>query len=344
MKKRKITILLAGLLAVAMLFAACGGQAVPATSAPAAESAAPSQAKTEVKVGALIGPTGMGLVNLMDAGEKGTTANKYTFTLAGAPEDLVGKITSGEIDVAAVPTNLAAVLYNKTGGKVQMAALNTLGVLYIVEKGDSIKSIEDLKGKTIVASGQGSTPEYIINYILKAYGLQDQVKVEYKSEHSEVAALLASGKATVAMLPEPFVSSTKLKVQGLNTALNLTDEWTKASEKLGEKGSVVSMGCIVVRTGFLEKNKQAFDQFLEEYKASVEAANKDVKTSAGLIVKYGIMTAENAAEMALPNCGIVYIDGDEMKTSISNFLDVLYAANPQAVGGKMPGDDFYYKK
>jgi len=353
MKKRKITMFLAGLTAALLLLVACGEQPAPAPSgAPSAEST-PGQAqptetapaeKTQIKVGALVGPTGMGFVNLMAADEAGTAANDYDFTLAGAPEDLVGKITSGEIDVAAVPTNMAAVLYNKTSGKVKLAALNTLGVLYIVEKGESIQTIEDLKGKTIVASGQGAVPEYIINYILSANGLEDEVKVEYKSEHSEVAALLGSGGATVAMLPEPFVTSTKLKVEGLRSALDLTEEWAKASEKKGASDSVVSMGGIIVRTEFLEENQAAFDAFLAEYKASIDAAGSDVAGTAKLIVQYEIMAAEKAAEMALPGCNIVYVDGEEMKASLANFLNVLHEANPQSVGGTLPADDFYYVK
>ncbi|MHB1315702.1 MAG: ABC transporter substrate-binding protein [Christensenellales bacterium] len=354
--KHKTTKILSVLLTLVMLLSVASGctagskgeektQAPQAgTTAPSATPQATQAVKTKINVAALMGPTGMGMVKLMADNEAGLSANDYTFTLTGAPEDIVGRLTSGEVDIAAVPTNLAATLYNKTSGKIQILALNTLGVLYIVENGDTIKSVADLAGKTIIASGQGSTPEFILNYILEANGIDGKVTVEYKTEHSEVAALIAAGQATVALLPEPFVTSTLLKTQGTRAALDLTDEFTKANKLLGRDESVVSMGCLVVRNEFVQNNKAALDAFLTEYKASAEFAAENPGQTAALIVKYGIMANEAAALKALPNCHIVYIDGEEMKSTLPGFLMVLFEANPASIGGSLPGEGFYYQR
>ena len=350
MKYTKTTKMLSVLLILAMILIAAAGcaadfQGTQKSQAPAATTAPASQtAKKNINIATLQGPTGMGMVKLMADNDAGTSANKYTFTMTGAPEDIVGKLTSGEVDIAAAPTNLAATLYNKTSGGVQIAALNTLGVLYIVEKGDTIKSVADLAGKTIIASGQGSTPEYILNYILKANGIADKVTVTYKTEHTEVATLVASGQADIAMLPEPFVTSTLMKAQGARVALDLTEEFSKANKLLGREESVISMGCLVVRKDFAQKNKEALDAFLKEYEASAKYANENLDDTAALIVKYGIMASADAAKKALPNCHIVYVGGDEMRSTLPGFLNVLFEANPASVGGKLPGDDFYYNK
>ncbi len=312
----------------------------PASAASSAVSSAASP-KTTIKLATLKGPTGLGMLKLMSDNDAGASTNKYEFTLAGAPDEIVSKITTGEIDAAAVPTNLAATLYNKTNGKIQMAAVNTLGVLSVVTNGETVASIKDLKGKTVYSSGQGSTPEYAINYILEKNGLEvgKDVKVEYKAEHAELAALVISGKAKIAVLPEPFVTQVTAKNKNVKIALDVTKEWNKAA---GDK-SVLTMGCLIVRKDFAEKNRDAFNKFLDEYKASSEFTNSSVEQAAALSEKYGIMPAA-VTKKAIPNCNIVYMDGSEMKAKIPDFLNVLFKANPKSVGGKLPGDDFYYEK
>lgn len=324
--------------------AAGSGASSAATSSTAASSAAPASSaveKTTIKVATLKGPTGLGMLKLMQDNDAKTAANQYAFTLAGAPDEIVSKITTGEVDVAAVPTNLAATLYNKTNGNIQLAAINTLGVLSLLTNGETIQSIADLKGKTIYASGQGSTPEYAINYILQQNGLTvgKDVTVKYLTEHAELATQIISGKVKIAVLPEPFVTQVTAKSKTSKVALNLTEEWNKAA---GNK-SVLTMGCLIVRKDFAEKNKAAFDSFLAEYKASAEFTNTQSKDAAALSEKYGIMPAA-VAQKAIPNCNIVYIDGADMKAKIPDFLNVLFKANPKSVGGKLPGDDFYYAK
>lgn len=296
-----------------------------------------------IKFAVIKGPSGIGSVKLMEDAEKGESQNKYEFQILNAPDEAAAKIVSGEVDVVALPPNSAAALYQKTGGEIKIAALSTLGVLYLLENGNTIDTVEDLKGKTIYSSGQGATPEYVLNFILQKNGLAD-TKVEYKSEHAELAAALLAGQIDNAVLPEPNVTAVLLKNPDIRIALDLAEEWKKACEGSENEGSVLAMGCIAVRADFLKENKEAFDAFLAEYKASTQFANTDVAETASLVEKYKIMASVEAAEKAIPNCNITYIDGDEMKESIKNYYQVLFEANPKSIGGSLPNDDFYYKQ
>ena len=293
-----------------------------------------------IRVAGLKGPTAMGMVKMMDDSAKGKSQGNYAFTLAGAPEELTGPIVQGQFDIAAVPTNLAATLYNKTQGKVQLAALNTLGVLYIVETGDTIQSVEDLRGRTIYATGKGSTPEYALHYVLSQNGLTPgkDVQVEYKTEHSELAALLAAGQADLALLPQPFVTSVLAQNENARTALDLTQLWEDASQ--GK--SVLTMGCLLVQKSFAQEHPQALAAFLKEYQESVGYVTdeKNLDEVSTLIEEQGIIKKAVAQE-ALPQCNIVFITGEEMKTMTQGFLQVLFQADPTSMGGTLPGDDFY---
>lgn len=298
--------------------------------------------KTVVKVAVLKGPTGMGMAKLIDEDANEKAANNYEFTMAASPDEILASIIKGEFDIAAVPTNVASILYNKTEGKVQMAAVNTLGVLYVVTTDDSVKSVADLKGRTVYSSGQGAIPEIAFNYILEKNGLTvgTDVMVEYKSEHSEIAALLASGEAQVAVLPQPFVTSVLMQNDKAKVAVDLTAEW----DKLTNGESNMSMGCIVVQKAFVEAHPEAMADFLKEYKASVEYITKaeNLADAAALIEKADIIKAA-VAQKALPACNIVYLDGDEMIKIAGGFLQVLADANPALVGGKLPDEGLYYK-
>lgn len=350
--KMKLTKRIASLTLAAAMFlsvAGCssaGNTASSTSSSSVASSAGSAQvssaaAQTNIRIVGLKGPTGLSMVKLISDNDDKKTAENYTFALANSADEAVSKIVSGDTDAAAVPTNLAATLYNKTKGKIQLAAVTTLGVLSVVTNGENIKSIQDLKGKTIVTSGQGTVVEYALDYILKQNGLTagKDVKIEYKAEHAEVATEVIAGKASIAVLPEPFVTQVIVKNKKAKVALNLTKEWDKASKG----ASFLTMGCLIVRKDFAEKNKDAFNTFLKEYKASAEYANSNVADTAKLSEKYGIMNAA-VAQKAIPNCSIVYFDGDAMKTKAADFLKVLYQANPKSVGGKLPGDDLYYNK
>lgn len=283
-----------------------------------------------VRVAALAGPTGMGLAYMMQ-----DMQDHYTVELFTAPDQVTAKIINGEVDIAAVPINLASVLCKKTEGKVNVIAINTLGVLYVLENGNTINSIADLAGKTIWSTGEGSTPEYILNYLLEANGLTDSVKVEYISDNAELIAKLADGSAEVALLPEPHVSIATAQNENVRVALKVNDLW---SEKNDTK---LLQGVYIVRSDYLASNKEQVDAFLKD---AAESAKKVVseEDAAAVVVAQGIIGKEPIAKRAIPNCNITLITGSEMKVSVSAMLKVLFDANPKSIGGAMPGDDFYY--
>ncbi len=299
-----------------------------------------SEKKTEignepVNITMLKGPTGIGAVKLMEESEKNETDGNYNINVSAAADDAMAKIISGEVDIAAVPTNIAPLIYNKTNGNIEVLAVNTLGVLYIVENGDSIHTIEDLEGKTIYSSGQGAVPEYVLNYLLEKNNVEN-VNIVYMTEHAEVAAALADGRADIALLPEPNVTAVIMKNSEIRIAVDVNDEWKKTN------GSELAMGCIVAGKEFIDENKEAVDIFLKEYSESIDYVNNNVSEAAELVEKYGIMASSDAAVKAIPNCNIVYKEKDEMKTMLESFYDLLYKANPKSVGGEIPDTELYY--
>ena len=298
--------------------------------------AACAVAEDAINVYALKGPTGIGLVKVMNDND-GT----YAFTLAGAPDEVVAAVVSGNAQIAAVPTNLAATLYNKTNGGVQLVALNTLGVLHIVTSDPEFDSLDDLKGKTLWATGQGSTPEYVINYILEAAGLADEVTVEYKAEHAELATLAAAGSVDVALLPEPHVTSVLNQNKDFRIALDVTELFNQYSAEKGEN-AVLSMGSVIVNKAWAEQNPDKLAAFMDAYAASVEFVNTEVDAASQMVEAQGIIPKAAVAKKAIPNCHIVFIAGEEMKAQIAPFFQVLFNANPKSVGGQLPGEDFYY--
>lgn len=290
-----------------------------------------------VRIYALQGPTGIGLVPVMDQND-----GHYDFELAGAPDAVVAAVVSGNADIACVPTNMAAVLYQKTGGEVRLLALNTLGVLSVLENGQSIQCVQDLAGKTLYATGQGSTPEYVLDYILEAYGLKDQVTVEYLGEHAELATRAATGELDLVMLPEPHVTSVLNRNADFRIALDLTDLFNEAAVLNGEQ-ALLSMGCVIARTAFAEAHPEELEAFLTAYEAAVTAVNGDPHAASLLVEQFGVMPNAAVAEKAIPNCHIVFIRGEEMRTRIAPFFSVLYRANPASIGGALPDDDLYYE-
>lgn len=289
-----------------------------------------------MSVACIKGPTGVGFCGLM---ERQDTFNSYTFTVASSADEISGKIVSGEINVASVPTNLAVKLYNKTGGKLKILAVNTLGVLSVLENGGSVHSVADLKGKTVYSTGEGSNPEYILRYILTENGLDPEkdVKLQFLATNDELIAALVSGKADIAMVPEPAATTVLSKKETLRRALNMGDEWDKVSD------SRLMMGCVVALEKFVDANPEATAAFLEEYKSSVEAALSDVPGTAKLCEKYGIIPSAAVAEAAVPNCGLTFVSGADIERNIKGYYEVLFAADPSSIGGKLPESDFYYE-
>lgn len=290
-----------------------------------------------ISVTALKGPTAMGMTKLMS--ESDTLGYPYDFTISAAVDEISPLVIQGKTDIVCVPANLASVLYNKTEGGVKVLAINTLGVIYICENGsETVSSVSDLKGKTIYASGKGATPEYALNYILRENGIDpsSDVTIEWKSEHSECLAALTANEGSVAMLPQPFVTTAQMKNDGVNVVLDLTEEW----DKLGNDSTCIT-GVVIARSEFVEQYPEVVDEFLDRYAASVEYVTSNVADGAQLVGNYGIVTAEVAAK-AIPECNIVCITGAEMKTKLSGYLNVLFSQLETSVGGKLPADDFYY--
>ncbi len=297
----------------------------------------PSLAFAEgVRVAALKGPTAMGMVKMMDD----DAGASYAFEILASADEITPRLTQGELDIAALPANLASVLYNRTEGALRVLAVNTLGVLYIAERGDTIHSAADLKGRTIYTAGKGSTPEFALNYILTANGLTPgaDVTIEFKSEHSECLAALMADESAVAMLPQPFLTTAMQKAEDVRVALDLTKEWDALQ---GEGGSAMITGVVVARSEFIDENPEAVEKFLADYEASVEFTNANTAEAAALIGKYDIVP-EAVAAKALPGCNICFIAGAELKEKLSGYLQVLYDAAPESVGGALPDDAFYY--
>lgn len=327
-------------LALVLSLAACA-QKPAETTDPAETPDTPAQeteAPVTARIAALKGPTAMGLVKLMSDAPSSANGPLYDFTLAGSADEVTPALIKGELDMACVPANLAAVLYNKTEGAVQVLAVNTLGVLYIVENGESVQSLADLKGKTVVAAGKGSTPEYALRYLLSENGIDPDadVTLDWKSEHSECVASLASGAATIAMLPQPFVTVAQTQLPDLRVALDLTEEWDAL-----DNGSALLTGVVVARADFVKEHPTAVSNFLEQYSASVDWVNANTAEAAELIGGYDIVDA-TVAEKALPYCNIVCVTGTEMMDMLSGYLSVLWEQDAESVGGGMPNDDFYY--
>ena len=287
-----------------------------------------------VRIGALKGPTAMGMAQLLD--EDG-----YDFTIAASPDEIVPMVVQDKLDIAAVPANLAATLYQKTDKDVSVLAVNTLGVLYLVENGDSVKSVEDLKGKTIYASGKGATPEYALNSVLKANGIDPEkdVTVEFKSEHAEVVSALVQDQTAVGLLPQPFVTTALMKNDKLKVALNLNKLW----EDSMDDGSKLLTGVVIANNEFVQDHADKVNDFMDAYKESVDFVNSDTEAAAQIIGDHDII-AKEVAQKAIPDCSIVFIEGDEMKTMLSGYLATLDDQNPEIIGGQLPDDAFYYKR
>ncbi len=345
--KRLLTVLLALVMVLAML---------TACSAPAAETVSPSETQTAapvetaedtpaetpspapaaaydednpLSVATLAGPTGMGMIELF--------ANPaYDVSLLTTPDQISPKIISGEATVATIPSNLAAVLYNKMKGGIKIVSVNTMGVLYVVENGDTVSSIEDLAGKTLYATGQGATPEYVLNKILKENGLDD-VTVQYMGAHADLANAVAAGDVKLALLPEPFVSAVLAQNPDVTVKLDINTEWRKI---FGEDAGM-PMGVTVVSSAFAQ-DQASMNQLIADYTASVNDVVADPEGAAKDIVAQQIVGAEPVAKAAIPRCGLSFITGEECKAILEDYFQVMFESNPESVGGAVPDDDIYY--
>lgn len=294
--------------------------------------------ETTVNIGMLKGPTGIGAIQIMSEAEAGNYEG-YNCTLTPDVTDIVAKLTNGDLDIGALPTNTAVNLYNKTNSDIQMIDINCLGVLYILENGDSIHTPADLRGRTIYVNGQGSNPEYVINYIIRKAGLEPGVDVNIQfKDASEIATMMISGDADLCMLPVPAVTTILMKNPDVRKALDVTEEYAAAADD----GSQLTMGCIVARKDFLEKHPEEIALFIKRFRESSGYVLENRAEAAQLVAQYEITGSAEIAEAAIPDCGIVSIEGDDMRPAIEGYLRVLFEASPESLGGAMPGDDFYY--
>lgn len=350
---KKTTALLLAILMCLSLFVACGEKTDGDTKNTGASTTAPVGTQTkgdttdsapdtdkvaepaDMRVFAMNGPTGMGLVKIKDDQENSKAANNYTFTFASNADEITAEIIKGEYEIAAIPTNLASVLYHKIGGGFHIGAVNTLGVLYILENGDSVKSIADLEGKKIAATGQGSVPEYVLSYILTKSGVN--CDIEFYADGAEVAEKLGTGDITLAMLPVPYATKAA-SAENVNIALSVTDEFKKAS---GKTEDTLCQACIIVRDDFAKENPEAVAKFMEEYEKSVDFVLNNSEEAAQLMAKYSIIPAAPVALAAIPKANLVFLTGDEMKDALKTFYNVLFEANPKSIGGSMPDEAIY---
>lgn len=306
------------------LLAGCGQQEEPAT----------------VRIGGLKGPTSMGLVFLQEQAENGQAKQEYEFIMAAAADELLPLMIKGELDIALIPANVASVLYGKTEGGISVLNINTLGVLYMVSGDDSIDSMESLRGRTIYLTGKGTTPDYVLQYLLTANGINaSECTLEYRSEATEVAALLAEQPQAIGLLPQPFVTVACAQNEELRAVLDMNEQWNLVQ---GEGGSSMVTGVTVVQNAFLQEHPEAVATFMTEHVASVRAIQEDPDKGAELVVAAGIIAKEPIARKAIPQCNITCLDGEDMRQALSGYLQVLYDLDPQAVGGTLPEESFYY--
>lgn len=335
---RKMAVICLSVMMFTALLSGCG-------KAGQSGAAAQDRDAVTIRIGSLKGPTSLGLLDLMDRASRDETYDHYEFQMTVGADELLPLMIKGDLDIALVPANVAAVLYQRTDGGVTVIDINTLGVLYMVTGSDQISSVTDLKGKTVYLTGKGTTPEASLRYILEANGLtEEDVTLEFKSEATEVAAILAEDPSAIGLLPQPFVTAACMQNENLKTVLDLNEEWVHVQNELqGGTGNGMVTGVTVSRKDFLEENPEAIATFLEEHAASAAAVNDDPSAGSVLAVEAGIVAKEPIALKAIPQCNITCITGEEMKEALSEYLEVLNGFNAELIGGNMPGDDFYLR-
>lgn len=293
----------------------------------------------DVTIAGLKGPTSIGMIKMFD--KVSLQGDKYNveYIAEGAPDSLTGKIINGDIQISSLPINLASVLYNKTQGKVQLLAVNTIGNLYIVGSED-LDSIEDLDGKTLGMSAKGSTPDYAMNYILKENGLEGKTELDYAHDHASLAQTVIAEDTKFALLPQPFVTQTMMKNENVKMLIDLNEAWGHATNESSE----LYTGCIVVNKEFAENNPDFIRDFLKEYEESVNWVLANPKDASLLVEKHEVMPSAQLVEKAIPYCGITFQKARDAKEGLNAFYKILFDSNPASIGGKMPDDEFYFTK
>lgn len=333
---RRDFIAIAGGMSAGAVLSACSHQ--EKTPVGSAETKSESS-EVAVRVATLKGPTSMGLAKLQKDVQDGKSEHSYEFKMYTNPADeVLPLLVKGEVDIACLPANVAALAYNKTKGAVQVIDLNTLSVLYVVSADGDITQLKDLTERTLYVPNQGASPDYVMQFLLANEGVTDQVTIQYVSEPTEIIAALAKDPTAAGVLPEPFVTAALTKNDSLKRVLNLNSEWTRA---VNDDSGLVT-GVTVVRSEFVKQNSDLVDQFLQDHAESVAAVIADPQIYGEVVAELGIVDAAPIATQAIPYCNLVCLTGDQMRESLEGYLKVLFEANPKSVGGQLPQDDFYF--
>lgn len=327
----------AAALACALIACGCTASEVrtpePVDPEPAGKEAVSEEvtaAADALRIGSLKGPTSVGLAAMMEEDEG-------VFTVAASADEIAPKLLQGELDIVLVPANLAATLYKKTDGNVRVLDVNTLGVLYAVSAAD-MDSVEGLAGRTVYMTGQGTVPEYTVRALLDAAGVADQVDVQFRSEPTEVVALIAQDPEAVGILPQPYATAATMKDDALQQRIDLTQAWDEVTE--GECGNLVT-GVTIALADTVEAKRDAVEEFISRHERSAAIAQSDPESIAEEVVALGIIDDLKIAEAAIPRCNVVCLTGQGMQESLSGYLEALFALDPASVGGQLPGEDFY---
>ncbi|WP_313346167.1 ABC transporter substrate-binding protein [Sedimentibacter sp.] len=321
----KKTSLLLVLISVLIIAAGCSNQE-PINTEP-----------VNITIAGLKGPTSIGMIKMIDENALNTDKYNVNYVAESAPDALTGKIINGEIQISSVPINLASVLYNKTGGKIQLMAVNTIGNFYIVGT-DDIQSIDELEGKTLGMSAKGSTPDFAMNYLLNQNNISDKVELDYAMDHATMAQSVIAEDTKIALLPQPFVTQTIMKNNNVNILVDLNEAWKIATDNKSQ----LYTGAIIVNKEFAENNKDFVKEFLKQYESSVKWVLENQKDASLLVEKNEIMPSAAVVEKAIPYCGIVYEPADKVKDGLNEFYKILFDSDPASVGGKMPDEGFYF--
>ena len=354
--KRSLSLLLTAALALSLL-AGCGPKNPPAGSSapvPGSSSSQPDKSGDassggdtsgasgpSIRFMALSGPTGVGAAKLMadhDADAQNSAIASYEIVTDNTQVQTA--LANGDVDIAAIATNAAASLYAKTDGGIQVLAVNTLGVLYILEKGDTVHSMADLAGKTLYAPSntKGANPEHILNHLLTGNGVDpSDVNIEWLTPQ-EITVKMTSSDAGICMLPVPAATALLVKDSGVREAVSLSDAWQDL------EGSPLPMGCVVARTEYIEENPLGVEAFLAAYEKSINYISDPANSAdaAALVAQYEFAPNTKVAEKAIPQCSLTFITGQEMKTTLEDYYSILFQVEPKSIGGGLPFDSFYY--
>lgn len=291
----------------------------------------------QLTVAGLKGPSSIGMLRMIESEPVFGEDVETEYQIVDEPQLMIARIMSGEADIAAVPINLAAVLYNK-GAPYRLGAVTGDGLLHIVSSREDIGSVEDLKGKRIYCIAQGSTPEFVLRYVLEKSGIDPDTEVEldFSFDHVAIAPQLIAGKVDLAVLPEPFVSIVASKNPAVQPVIDLQQVWAE----LSGTGDTYPITATLVRNSLYREHPEALKAFFAAYRESIDWANANPAEAGGLAGKYMEMPAPIIAK-AMPRLNLRYQSPREARSRVEELYQVFHGFAPASVGGTIPGDEFY---